>query len=206
MATTTLAFHGSSGTPLSIRNIIEAWKITSSNNIHTVQGPFDKEDGYCWWNMPPSVRSSTASTYEGYEISQERALKVLDQHRPDLVVGHSQGAILLAALLANRSIVRHPPLGYVFNGVAWPNPYTTELESLNGLDGVRVLLIVGVKDRINPPEQALRLQDSLTRAGAHVDRVDHPGGHAVPTDEDMVSRVQSWIAQGRVSEADMASS
>lgn len=186
-----------------MKQILQEWSISPSTSsqkesIRAAQAPFPKDSGFCWWKMPPGVRSSTATVYEGYDTSQKLALDAWKEETPDLVVGHSQGAILLAALLANQAIAHHPRVGYIFNGVAWPNPYTQKLESLSStsLERVRILLIVGQQDRINPPEQALRLQDALTQAGADVQRLDHPGGHAIPTEEDVVAKVRSWISRG----------
>lgn len=65
----------------------------------------------------------------------------------DIILGHSQGAILTAALLSiynnellwkssssqcddSEGSTRHYPLGYILNGCAWPNPYQNSLSSL----------------------------------------------------------------------------
>ena len=57
----------------------------------------------------------------------------------DIIFGHSQGAILTAALLSiHDKLWKTPaissstdrPMGYILNGVAWPNPYKDSLKSL----------------------------------------------------------------------------
>jgi predicted esterase len=148
--------------------------------------------------MPPFVRSFNATHYEGFNESSALVLETIASTRPDLVVGHSQGSILIAALLAVQSIPVHPRLGYVLNGVAWPNPYTTELEGLlssGALGGVRVLVLSGERDAINPPDQARRVAEALERAGADVTVVSHPGGHAIPAEDAAAAleEIRAWI-------------
>ncbi len=59
----------------------------------------------------------------------------------DIVLGHSQGAILLSALLARNEVLRYipdckqtsnmkVPMAYILNGAAWPNPYDEQLLAL----------------------------------------------------------------------------
>ena len=151
---------------------------------------------------------------------------------PDLVVAHSQGAILTTALLALRRLGDmerpHPALGYVLNGVAWPNPMTNDLEALRlpqrkmslstSSQPPRVLMIVGRRDAMNPPEQATRVRDALTRAGFDVTFLQHDGGHAVPVgsvsnavddsqsddgdkrspceDDETMAEIMSWLQEG----------
>jgi predicted esterase len=175
-----LALHGSEGTAESIICSLEAWNLPLS--VSAVNAPHPKAGGYCWWNMPPYVRSFNATEYSGFEQSSALVLDKISTHTPDLVVGHSQGAILVSALFALQSIPIHPPMGYILNGVAWPNPYTSQLENLpsHALSNVRVLLLVGENDAINPPDQAMRVASALERAGADVAVIKHPGGHKIP--------------------------
>ena len=73
-----------------------------------------------------------------------------------IILGHSQGAILLSTLMTNKAWTEqvfgssgsgdvddkvidnerkaYPMLGYVLNGCAWPNPYSIQLESYQYLD------------------------------------------------------------------------
>jgi dipeptidyl aminopeptidase/acylaminoacyl peptidase len=103
---------------------------------------------------------------------------------------------LLMALLALNILPQHPRIGYVLNGVAWPNPYSLELESVQlqrsqqqqlqvqqsliHCEKIRVLVLVGDRDTINPPEQAYRVVAALEKAGCNVTIVSHPNGHSVP--------------------------
>jgi predicted esterase len=177
---------------------MEIWRtaLTESNSIDleltAIQAPAPKGDGYAWWSMPDGVRSFTAERYDGFEESASAVLKAMQECDFDLVVGHSQGAILTTALLALNKIPRHPPRGYILNGVAWPNPYTKELESLQLQESV--LMIVGATDEMNPPKQAMRVKSALQQAGCLVTVVNHSGGHSVPVDmNETLETILQWI-------------
>jgi predicted esterase len=166
-------------------------------DITTITGHVPKEDGFCWWKLGPGERSFNADHYNGFEESQSLVLNALMlQQEPnkapyDIIFGHSQGAILLTALLALDSIVEHPTIGYIFNGVAWPNPYSLELESVQLRNkknqAIRILILIGERDRINPPEQAYRVVSALRNAGCDVTVIVHPNGHSIPIELDMDS-------------------
>jgi predicted esterase len=195
-----------------------------------------RDGGLAWWTMPPLVRSFNATTYTGFDESTKLVLDQLaamseppssssstttaideEGRDVDMVIGHSQGAILTTALLALEKIPNShsPRLGYILNGVAWPNPFTQQLESLRlvrsppptathaSSKNNRVLILIGRADSINPPQQAFRVQQALQAAGFDVTVMEHDGGHAVPipsktrhnTNETM-RQIMDWIAQG----------
>ena len=166
-----LALHGSGGTADSFAtNVLEKWNGQWPNinlDVTSVQGQVPKDAGFAWWKLPPGERSSTVDTFDGFEASRDVVKKAVDDTNGgfDLVVGHSQGAILATALLAVDPQVAQPSLGYILNGVAWPNPFTKELEAPSFKSTARVLLLVGLEDDINRPEQAFRVQEALERAG-----------------------------------------
>lgn len=200
-----LGLHGAEGDKDSFAELLGIWNQQLDSlelQSVTIDGPTRRGQGYAWWHLEPGERSSTVSSYPGFEKSQALVLEAMEGHGPfDFVVGHSQGAILLTALLATQALPRHPRRGYILNGVAWPNPYTESLEQLssNALTDVHVLIIVGKQDRINPLEQALRVRDALTNAGAKVTLLEHPHGHSVPTRPDgTFDRVADWLVQHSV--------
>jgi predicted esterase len=210
-----LALHGSGGTGESIERTLQRWNVllqqddacSAANNctlqISTVDGHEPKEEGFAWWYLPSGERSSTAEFYNGFEISRATVLDALVSAGPppfDVVMGHSQGAILIAALLAQNAIPQHPRVGYILNGVAWPNPYTAELEALRlgetHTKPPRVLVLVGERDAINTPDQAYRVIAALEEAGFDVTTLSHPGGHSVPTRPDETwDAIQAWLRQ-----------
>jgi predicted esterase len=88
-----------------------------------------------WWEQhPPGSRSYNAVSYEGYEKAADMVQSALslkaDKHY-DILLGHSQGAILIVSMLANKDLTNAntPPL-LILNGVAWPNPFGRQLEEL----------------------------------------------------------------------------
>ena len=211
-----LGLHGSGGNKDEFfKTVKHALGGTYDNcSIVTIDAPFPKEGGFCWWTMPPGTRSFNADEYIGFEQSANTVLEALgvpsqqdDESGTavdgtfDLVFGHSQGAILLSALLATNRIPQHPRLGYILNGVAWPNPYSLELGRLQFIgdtnqDVPRILFLTGIKDTINPPEGAKRVLDCLESAGATVQQHIHPAGHSVPvTDEDSMDAIKQWLQQ-----------
>ena len=125
----------------------------------------------------------------------------------DIILGHSQGAILTAALLSKHDKLWNEstdgPLGYILNGVAWPNPYNDSLMSLahkrREMRLPRLLFIMGKEDTMNPIESAMQVHDAFQTAKFNVSIVEHDRGHSVPTgrDEDSVKaleKISDWIA------------
>eukprot|EP00584_Thalassiosira_punctigera_P025402 CAMPEP_0172548824 /NCGR_PEP_ID=MMETSP1067-20121228/18036_1 /TAXON_ID=265564 ORGANISM="Thalassiosira punctigera, Strain Tpunct2005C2" /NCGR_SAMPLE_ID=MMETSP1067 /ASSEMBLY_ACC=CAM_ASM_000444 /LENGTH=317 /DNA_ID=CAMNT_0013336101 /DNA_START=18 /DNA_END=968 /DNA_ORIENTATION=- len=159
-----------------------------------------KNGGYSWWTMPPGVRSYNAKEYEGFGKSATMVMEKVFSTEPDgadktdIILGHSQGAILTAALLSiHDGLWQSSPLrpsGYILNGAAWPNPYIKSLMSLaqqcrETTDSLpRMLFITGRADNINPVESAMRVRDAFRAAEFHTSVVNHAGGHSVPAGDD----------------------
>mmetsp|Transcript_11379 Transcript_11379/g.21726 ORF Transcript_11379/g.21726 Transcript_11379/m.21726 type:complete len:274 (+) Transcript_11379:89-910(+) len=200
-----LALHGSGSDARSFESVLNEFKETAffshglDLDITAIDAPVEKDKGYAWWSMPPSVRSFNAKEYTGFHVSSEKVIQTIKEADPpfDLVFGHSQGAILTTALLALEKIPSHPPIGYILNGGAWPNPYTKELESLSVSNECRVLLVMGDTDTINAPPQQERVQKALEDAGCEVSVIRHPAGHSVPTkNAQAVALINEWMAHG----------
>jgi predicted esterase len=161
--------------------------------------------------MPPGVRSYAADRYDGFETSASRVLDAWQnegEHADgdgvrdwqfDLVLGHSQGAAMVAALIALHRNPYHPRLGYIFNGVSFPNPYRTQItqENLNvvteGDPPPRGLFVIGKTDEIVPNETAEELRDEMQKAGMDVQTIYHNGGHSIPSDVDAVESICQWL-------------
>lgn len=176
-------------------------------------------NGYSWWTLPPGVRSYNAKKYEGFESSLSTVMTSVfsqsdvdgkDICNYDVILGHSQGAILLAALLATENRFLEPssavPLGYMLNGVAWPNPFDQYLGSLaQKIDGSptelpKILFVMGGRDKINPIESATKVFDAYSTAGFDASIVNHDGGHSVPMGQDEDSQraledMVDWLFQ-----------
>ena len=208
-----LALHGSGGTAEEFPKRLEALDRTllfhtseSANlklEITSVQAPFVKENGFSWWTMPPGVRSFNAKEYTGFEESATKVLDVWETGGFDVVLGHSQGAILVGALLALKRAPYHPPGGYIMNGVSFPNPYSQNLESLkdddNGISP-RILFLLGKCDKIAPNPTGEKLRDLLGEGGFDVSSCYHEGGHGFPeedVDDQSMKTIVDWILEGR---------
>mmetsp|Transcript_64026 Transcript_64026/g.73644 ORF Transcript_64026/g.73644 Transcript_64026/m.73644 type:complete len:303 (-) Transcript_64026:278-1186(-) len=216
-----LSLHGSGGTteefPKRLHALNKALMSYSSNNVDdgtstnnvqleitTVEGPFDKDDGYSWWTMPQGVRSFNAKEYTGFEESATKVLGVWEKGEFDIVLGHSQGAILIASLLALKRTPYHPPGGYIMNGVSFPNPYTQQLESLSSVvndncyGSPNVLFVFGKQDNITPNTSGEQLLDLLQKGGFAVSSCYHDGGHGFPEENekaDVMKTIVDWILQ-----------
>lgn len=173
------------------------WTVDAPNAPHDKEGT----NGYCWWTLPPGVRSFEATAYSGMDQSVDIIVQAMKNQPPvDLIVAHSQGAILITALLALKDrLPYHPRLGYILNGGAWPNPYAAQLESFvfDDENEPRILVVTGEQDQINPPPTQAAAQEALAAAGASVITLSHSGGHGVPTQNGLaVEQMVDWIARG----------
>jgi predicted esterase len=203
-----LALHGSEGTGPDfverIKPLVDSL-LTQHIELRLTQitAPFEKGNGYAWWTMPPGVRSFTATEYGGFETSASLVVDTIEKEGPfDLIFGHSQGAILISALLALQRLPTHPSVGYILNGVAMPNPFKEQLESLNikqesTVPPPRVLFVLGENDKINALEIGERVKDAMEGAGLDVQVCYHTGGHSVPVqDQTAVKAISTWITEG----------
>ena len=151
-----------------------------------------------WWDqLPHGSRSYEALEYNGYETSKDLVSKVCASQTFDVLIGHSQGAILIASMLINRDFEnnRFPPkLLVVLNGVAWPNPYKDNIQNLEAMDECKILFVIGNKDDINPIEGALKVKDAFQASGTNISTVFHPNGHSPPVnDQHAVKEIVAWI-------------
>jgi predicted esterase len=91
-------------------------------------------------------------------------------------------------------------MGYVLNGVSFPNPYTAQVEALTimeeAVDAPRVLFVMGVNDKVTPNSTGEQLRDGFKKAGFPVSTIKHQGGHGFPEKEDdTMSDIVDWILQ-----------
>jgi predicted esterase len=230
-----LCLHGKGNNGKSFQTILEplekdlGTRLASLNEINTVEfdyltAPFDMdEDGdgkhlkMEWWTLPPGVRSFNAKEYGGFKQSSALVENALLEKDYDFIIGHSQGAILLSALLScedwkdrvygstKARPVRKQAMGHVFNGSAWPNPFTEQLERFssnaktsveNSATKPKNLFIIGERDNINPLEGAERVRDAFKKGGLEVTSCYHSGGHSLPVaDSAVLGEIVDWIVK-----------
>jgi len=123
----------------------------------------------------------------------------LSRKKYHFILGHSQGSILLSALMTSNSW-KGKPIGYILNGCAWPNPFSSDLKEFKFDKGIydiepKVLFVIGDRDKINPPEGAIRVREALMKGGmSHVATCNHPGGHSVPVSHtESLTQMTDWV-------------
>ena len=203
-----LAIHGKGNSASSFERKLERL-ISVLNYDHFradfkfIDAPFPmdgKNNRLQWWTLPPNTRSFEATTYTGFDESSETILNELSSKKYDVILGHSQGAILLAALICSRQKeILSKCDKFILNGAAWPNPFTKELENFkidNTFPSVKIAFVIGNNDNINPPEGARRILHFFQAGGAEVDIIEHDGEHAVPVENDTaLNQIIDWITR-----------
>ena len=195
-----LALHGSEGNSeeFATRLIPLQTGLSSSKiqlEITLLQAPFAKGGGYAWWTMPPGIRSYTAKEYQGFEESAQKLLEAWTDGY-DLVLGHSQGAILLASMIALGRTPYTPPVGYILNGCGYCKPFEEQVKALSVKD-VRCLFVIGSNDQITPPTIQEELRDAFETAGMQISTLNHPKGHGLPKENDVeaIQQMVDWILE-----------
>ena len=134
-----------------------------------------------WWRLPPGVRSFNAREYSGIEES----FHLIEKEEPyDVLLGHSQGAILSSIIIANslEKQLGHMPKGAILSGAAYPAPYRELLESLQANCFTNSLHCIGENDEINPPADALKIKNMFGGK-----ELIHDKGHVLPLDSASIS-------------------
>ena len=217
-----LALHGKGGSGPNFESTLEPFISdlqshfgdTTNIQFDFITAPFESGQ---WWTLPPGVRSFNANEYEGFDISanliEETILTSSSQGNGyHFILGHSQGAILLSALITrNPNFLKqcNPSVrGFILNGAAWPNPYSDQVENFHFIHTIEknsnvsssipssCLFVIGKNDKINPPQGARKVMNRLQKGGMNVDAVNHMGGHSVPVnDVEATKEIIDWVEQ-----------
>lgn len=77
----------------------------------------------------------------------------------------------------------------------WPNPFSEELKSLEfSGEKPNILLVTGMRDKVNPPKHAEEMKEVFKKGGADVSTVKHPKNHGVPIKRDeTINLILNWI-------------
>ena len=121
----------------------------------TAPFPAGKAEGFAWWTLDDGARSFNATAYHGIGTTLARLDTLQREGAPfAAIVGHSQGAILAAVILATQAngqaagaagaeaagaagaagagSVGSSLRCAVLTGAAWPNPFAAAVEALGG--------------------------------------------------------------------------
>ncbi|CAK9071156.1 Esterase OVCA2 (Ovarian cancer-associated gene 2 protein homolog) [Durusdinium trenchii] len=182
-----LCFHGKGSSGALLRERLSP--LTREVDLVCVDAPHRLGDGYAWWHLPPGERSFTTPVFDGWAETVEYVRKVWAEQGPfDGMLGFSQGAILIAALVALGELRPGQPLAscrrLVLCGAALPGPFRSELADLRAkpCHGISALHTIGRQDDINPPEQA---REVAAAVGGEI--FEFEGTHKVPMDEAAMS-------------------
>jgi len=169
-----------------------------------------REGGRSWWKLSaaekqaaPEVADAGAVSGDGagaaaavdegdgFESAYLAIKTAVEEHKPDVLLGFSQGASSIALFLA-RSHVRDPDLlkglqcavfigGFLPQDPVWAN----EIAVGPGPPAIRSLHIYGAADERVTPARAKALvapfKAIAEKAGLETDEHEHPGAHMVPT-------------------------
>lgn len=223
-----LCLHGKGNSGDTFKKILHPLEVRLKSKMKHCEVEFDylnapfqmQEDNVeklQWWKMPPGVRSFNALEYEGFEETSVLVRDTMLSKNYDIVIGHSQGAILLSALFSSKkwteNVLRERNdseicklKGLVLNGCAWPNPFSSQMETFNSMQikveqdqntsyVPKMLFIIGEADKINPPESAEKVRYAFSKGGVDVTSCYHERGHAVPVDnEKALESIVDWIS------------
>ena len=197
-----LALHGKGGSGAHFDGVLRplAERLTEDGNACEFVCPDAPHEGRTWWtHAPAGAPSFEAESFDGVPESIALLQQAAAGEPFDAVVGHSQGGMLAAVLVAQRAlrfgrsrkILRASAPG-VFSGAAVPKPYedlfARILDERPSLP--RTLHCIGSGDEIIPPEESKRLVDAFAPNALEL---PHSGGHVTPLDEASVERLAAVI-------------
>lgn len=142
--------------------------------------------GRSWWqwsDQGPDSRPSKALHYSGWEPSLQLLVDAIKQHRPDGILGFSQGAAataLLMACLAKADLGDTPPpkFAIMIAGFLPKDPSFAALV-LEARPAIPSLFVYGTADALVPPDRSKQLIEAFDPA--HTVVYEHGGAHLVPT-------------------------
>lgn len=154
-------------------------------------------DGGAWFQQSPrGARSYEAEALDGLTegIAAALALGAAEALPYDAAVGFSQGAILLATLLAQQAAGERPPFArtVVLIGAAEPRPFREQLQLCLAEGAAPLppsLHVVGDCDDTNPPDSAYAVANAV--GGEKL--IISGGGHTLPTAEQHLGAIADFI-------------
>ena len=193
-----LCLHGKGG---SAREFAERTKFVSellppdAVELVCVDAPHSLGEGrgFAWWSQAPEgARSYEAERF----IGADESLAAVRAAWPfDALLGHSQGAMLAAMVVAGCAGDAVQPRAAIMTGAAWPRPYGDALRALAARDSATIpptLHVLGRADGINPPEMGLEVAECC---GAEAQVHWHDGGHIVPSDAASCEVIRAFLAR-----------
>ncbi|KAK9449644.1 serine hydrolase FSH [Limtongia smithiae] len=150
---------------------------------------YKEDESYAWF-----VKNDATGEYDGLTETWGVLKAFIETEGPFVgLVGFSQGAVL-GGMLVNKLaelVPTHPKLRFavLFSGFKAEAPGTEKYFPVT----IPTLHITGEKDSIVPPARSESLVNACVEAGRKV--YQHPGGHFVPSNREVVTVVGSWITE-----------
>lgn len=194
-----LALHGSGGSPAKFEKALTCFRdsLPEDTVIDYLKAPFNKDAGYCWWNMNEGERSYNAKELQGLSTSIDLVERHLMSESPpiDVLLGHSQGAMMAAILLAKWMTEERayslPKVAFL-SGSSYPICQRELFDKAMKEDcNVKTVHCIGRADNINPPDLGRRL--SSVFQGSVV--LEHGGGHVFPQDEESIQTYSEVLSE-----------
>jgi predicted esterase len=163
-------------------------------DVHFLEAPYavaeaeaeGAGEGRSWWRWTDAdgvERPSKALHYSGVDETLSTLRQALNTHRPDALLGFSQGATAVALLLA--SLAQHQEQGQqhvprlaILAGGFLPRDEAVAAMLASSAPRVPTLFIAGEGDQLVPPERTRALMECF---GGTTELLMHPGGHHVPS-------------------------
>ncbi|KAK9468388.1 serine hydrolase FSH [Lipomyces arxii] len=150
---------------------------------------YKDDDSYAWF-----VKDEKTGAYEGMEQSWAVLKDYIKAEGPFVgVVGFSQGAVVAAVLCGYISKLLDP--SYAFKFAVLFSGFKSTLPEHEQYFPVKIptLHVSGANDVIVPPARSQTLIDASVETGRKV--YQHPGGHFVPSNREVVTVVNEWITE-----------
>ena len=162
-------------------------RLNTEKRINDDDNDKDKVDR-AWWLLPENVRSFEALKYEGVDESIQLIESNIKSMNIDVIVGHSQGAMIATVILA-RSILGVNNIsnlkGSILSSPAWPLPFTGLLEDASNVESIdkkmQTIVTIGLQDKVNPPAHSKMIAD-VFKSSTTVHIAEHDFGHILPLD------------------------
>lgn len=184
----------------SIQPIPQA-SLTSENEVQETGGASGGRSWWRWQDVGPDNRPSRAASYSGWEQSFDNIAAAVAEHRPDGIMGFSQGATATALYLADATLRANAGTPAAADGteapqkehqVAAPLPrfaiiisgflprdeaYASKIREAKTC--VPSLFVLGTQDQLVPEQRTRDLVAAFDETSTAV--FVHPGAHLVPT-------------------------
>jgi hypothetical protein len=184
-ATRILCFHGYHGSAAILRRQIApvAASLPAEVELVFVDAPPLSRGDFGWWH----------DGFRGWEDTRDWAIELVGRQQFDGLFGFSHGAALVGLLAAIRDGESSPisfDIAVMVSGFTSSSPDHEHLFSRKL--SVLSLHVIGLADGIVPMHDSLLLAERFD----HATIVEHAGGHVIPDDPAIITRIADFVRPG----------